>query len=237
VIIALGGLSLLGVVWHPLLLTLAPFAIAALLPLVHAGLGAARATFPPSYTPGARARLRLLVAFLYLTQPLARLRGRLQSGLTPWRRRGTAGLALPLPRTAALWSERWLDLDRRLLAIEATLKMAGAATRRGGAFESFDLEVRGGLLGAVRLLVAAEDHGGGAQLIRFRSWPRCSYAGVAVAAVFAALAGGATLAHAWTAAAVLGVVSALLALRMTLECAGASASAARALGSDGNGAT
>src|SRR3989442_4554450 len=237
VIIALGGLSLLGVVWHPLLLTLVPFAIAVLLPLVHAGLGAARATFPPSYTPGARAQLRLLTAFLHLTQPLARLRGRLQSGLTPWRRRGTGGLALPLPRTSALWSERWLGLDKRLHAIEATLKMAGAATRRGGAFESFDLEVRCGLLGAVPLLCAAEDHGGGAQLIRSRWWPRCSYAGLAVAAVFAALAGAATLAHAWTAAAVLGVVSALLMFRMTLECAGASAAVAHALESDGHGGT
>ena len=115
--------------------------------------------------------------------------------------------------------------------------MAGAAARRGGAFEQFDLEVRGGLLGAVRLLVAAEDHAGGAQLIRFRWWPRCSYGGVAVAAVFAALAGGATLAQAWTAAVVLGVATALLAVRMTLECAGASATIARAIELDGKGAT
>ena len=85
--------------------------------------------------------------------------------------------------------------------------MAGAAARRGGAFEHFDLEVRGGLLGAVRLLVAAEDHSGGAQLIRFRWWPRCSYGGIALAAVFAALAGGATLAQAWTAAVVLGATT------------------------------
>ncbi len=190
-----------------------------------------------SYEKGALARLRLLTAFLYLTQPLARLRGRLQSGLTPWRLRRTAGLALPLPRTAALWSERWLDLDQRLKAVEARLKMAGAATRRGDAFELFDLEVRGGLLGAVRLLVAAEDHAGGAQLIRFRWWPRCSYAGVTLAAVFAALVGGATLAQAWTAAVVLGVATAFLAVRMTLECAGASATIARALELDGKGAT
>src|SRR5437762_3024286 len=183
VIVALAGLSLLGALWHPLLLALVPFGIATLLPVVHAGLGATRATFPASYTKGARARLRLLTAFLYLTQPLARLRGRLQSGLTPWRGRGPAGLALPLPRRAALWSERWLDLEQRLQAIEARFKMAGVVARRGGAFEHFDLEVRGGLLGGGRLLVAAEDHGGGAQLIRSRWWPRCSYTGLAVAAV------------------------------------------------------
>ena len=58
-----------------------------------------------------------------------------------------------------------------------------------------------------------------------------------MAAVFAALAGGATLAQAWTAAAVLDAATALLVMRMMLECAGASATIARALGLDGKGAT
>src|SRR5207244_2772333 len=80
------------------------------------GLAAARATFPISYGPRTRAQLRILVGFLYLTQPLARLLGRLQAGLTPWRRRGTPGLASPLPRTVSLWSDRWRDLAERLRA-------------------------------------------------------------------------------------------------------------------------
>src|SRR5439155_1431507 len=83
----------LGLLWRPLLLGLVLFVIAALLPLISAGLAAARATFPISYGPRTRAQLRILVGFLYLTQPLSRLLGRLQAGLTPWRRRGTPGLA------------------------------------------------------------------------------------------------------------------------------------------------
>ncbi len=237
VIAALGGVSLLGLLWAPLLLALVPLAVAALLPVLHAGLGAARATFPLSYTSRERLTLRLRTAFLYLSQPLARLQGRLQLGLTPWRQRRTAGLAPPLPRTMALWSEHWEDLDQRLRAVEAILQAAGATTRRGGDYERWDLEVRGGLLGAARLLAAAEDHAGGAQLIRFRWWPRWSYAAIAALVLFAALTGGATLAHAWTAAAVLGIVGALLAFRMTLECAGAAAAIGRALESDGKGAT
>jgi GT2 family glycosyltransferase len=235
VIAALAGLSLLGLVWQPLLLALAPLAVAALLPVLHAGLGGARATFPLSYARRVRLTLRLRTAFLYLIQPLARLQGRIQLGLTPWRERRTAGFAPPLPRTMALWSEHWEDLDQRLRAVEATLKAAGATTRRGGDYEPWDLEVRGGLLGAARLLAAAEDHAGGAQLIRFRWWPRWSHTAIAVALLVAALTGGATLAQAWMAAAVLGVVSALLAFRMTLECAGASASISRALGWPGSG--
>src|SRR5437867_636986 len=229
VITALAGLSLLGLVWRPLLLALVPLAIAALLPLLHAGLGAARATFPLSPSPRERFGLRLRTAFLYLIQPLARLRGRLQLGLTPWRERRTAGLAPPLPRTMSPWSERWQDLDQRLRAVEATLKAGGAATRRGGDYERWDLEVRGGLLGAARLLAAAEDHGGGAQLVRFRWWPQWSYMAIALALLFAALTGGATFAQDWTAAAFFGAVTALLVLRAVLECAGASASISRAV--------
>src|SRR5439155_97591 len=131
VVVALGGLSLLGLLWRPLLLGLVLFVIAALLPLISAGLAAARATFPISYGPRTRAQLRILVGFLYLTQPLARLLGRLQAGLTPWRRRGTPGLASPLPRTVSLWSDHWRDLEERLRAIEATLKLAGAVVKRG----------------------------------------------------------------------------------------------------------
>jgi len=230
VIAALAGLSLLGLVWRPLLLALVPLAVAALLPVLHAGLGGARATFPLWYTRRERLALRLRTAFLYLSQPLARLQGRLQLGLTPWRLRRPAGLAPPLPRTMALWSERWQDLDQRLRAVEATLKAAGATTRRGGDYERWDLEVRGGLLGAARLLAAAEDHAGGAQLVRFRWWPQWSYMAVALALLLTVLSGAAMLTQAWTAAAVLGAVTVLLVLRALFECAGASASISRALG-------
>ena len=236
VIALLGGLSLLGLDWRPLLLALVPLAIAALLPVLHAGLGAARATFPSSSSPSERLGLRLRTAFLYLIQPFARLRGRLQLGLTPWRERQRTGFARPMPRTMALWSEHWRALDQRLRAVEAALKAASAATRRGGDYERWDLEVRGGLLGAARLLAAAEDHGG-AQLVRFRWWPRWSHLAIALALLFAALTGGATFAQAWTAAAFLAAMTVLLAVRAALESARASATIARALEPDGREAT
>ena len=235
VISALGVLSLLGALWHPLAFTAVPFVFSLSIPLILAGLGAARATFPQGTARGARIRMRLLVAYLHLIQPLARLRGRLQLGLVPWRRGATPELSAPLPRTASLWSERWQGLDERLATIEATFKAAGAATRRGGDYERWDLEVRGGILGAVRLLAAAEDHGGGAQLLRFRWWPRFSYPGIAITAAFAALAVGATAAQAWAAAAILGALTVLLVSRMALECAGAAATISRALESSGSG--
>jgi hypothetical protein len=71
--------------------------------------------------------------------------------------------------------------------------------------------------------MAIEEHGGGKQLMRFRTWPRCSSAGVVVIALFALLCGGAALDHAWVASAILGAVAATLALRMLWECSVATA--------------
>jgi hypothetical protein len=59
--------------------------------------------------------------------------------------------------------------------------------------------------------------------VRFRTWPRCSSAGVVVIALFALLCGGAALDHAWVASAILGAVAATLALRMLWECSVATA--------------
>src|SRR5205814_7190319 len=91
-------------VWSPLTLVLPLLVGAALLPLAQAGLSAAHASFPDS--PPKRAALlkrRLLTAALHLVQPLARLRGRLKEGLTPWRCRGASQPAPLWPVTTSTW--------------------------------------------------------------------------------------------------------------------------------------
>jgi hypothetical protein len=77
--------------------------------------------------------------------------------------------------------------------------------------------------------MAVEDHGAGKQFIRFRSWPRCSPGAVALTLVLAALASGAAIDQAWSAAAILGTMAALLGLRTLQECAGATTALLRAL--------
>jgi GT2 family glycosyltransferase len=233
-IVCLGALSLLGALWRPLLPTLFLFGLAVLAPIVQAGLGAARTTPPAAPRGAARISLRLLTALLHLIQPMARLRGRLRSGLAPWRRR-TRGLGPPWPRTHTVWSERWEDSDQRLQRVEADLKVAGAAVRRGGDYDRWDLEICGGLFGSARLLMAVEDHGAGAQLVRFRCWPRGSFGGIALGVLFATLAGGAAAAGAWVAGAMLAAITLGLALRIILECSGAAALIARALDKQGTG--
>jgi hypothetical protein len=69
--------------------------------------------------------------------------------------------------------------------------------------------------------MAIEEHGGGKQLARFRTWPRCSLGGLVITSVFALLAVGAALDRIWVVFAILAVVTAVLVLRMLWECAAA----------------
>jgi hypothetical protein len=117
--------------------------------------------------------LLALTATLHLAQPLARLSGRFRLGLTPWRRR-QARFGLPGPHSASIWCEQWQSPEERVEQIERLLRQDGALVWRGGHFDRWDLEVRGGLGGAARTRVAVEEHGAGRQLIRLRSWPRPS---------------------------------------------------------------
>jgi len=160
---------------------------------------------------------------------LARLRGRWRYGLTPWRWRSARGLVWPWPRMLQIWSEQWQCPVARLQSIEETLRAEGAAGIRGGDYDRWDLEVRGGLFGAARLLATTEEHGAGRQLVRFRLWPTCSVKGVVLILCLIALAVGAAYDHAWSSAALLVLVAILPACRMVQECAGAMATVQHAL--------
>jgi O-antigen biosynthesis protein len=224
IIMALAVLSLLGILWTPLLLSLLLLALAVGALLIQVGLSAARASFTPaSRSRIARLNLHCLTAFLHLLQPLARLYGRLRYGLVPWRLHGTSGLCLPWTRMSTLWSECWRASTEWLQSIEVALRAVGSCVRRGGDYDRWDLEVRGGILGTARTRMAIEEHGAGRQLVRFRSWPKCSAKGLALIILFAILSAGAALDYAWIVSIILGVVAILLALRTLQECARAMA--------------
>ena len=215
----LAGLAALSIHWSPLKLVVLLLLGAMLPPIAQACLSAARASFPDVRARGAAGlRRRPLTAALHLLQPLARLRGRLEEGLTPWRRRGTLRPAPLWPVTTSIWSERWQAPDERLRSVEATIRAQGACVLRGDAHDRWDLEVRGGFFGAARLLVAVEEHGGGRQLVRLRSWPVVRLRGPVLALGFAVFALAAALDHAWVAAAVLGLGAFLPALRTLEQC-------------------
>src|SRR5207249_5327910 len=220
----------LSVAWEPFRLAQPLVLCAVAPPIAQAWLSAVRARFadgPARWS--ARLRRRLLTAALHLMQPLARLRGRLNEGLTPWRRRGTPRPAPLWPITASVWSEQWQEQEQRLHAMEAGLRADGASVLRGGRHARWDLEVRGGFFGAARLLMGVEEHPGGKQLIRLRWWPYLPVRGPLLTLLFAGLTFGATRDHAWVAAAVLGVGALLFAWRTLEQCTAAMATTREAV--------
>src|SRR5437773_11015551 len=156
---------------------------------------------------------RLLTAALHLLQPLARLRGRLREGLTPWRCRGTVQPAPLWPVTSSMWSERYKAQEQRLDVLKATLREEAACVLLGGRHDRWDLEVRGGFLGAARLLLGVEEHPGGHQMLRLRWWPDVPARGPLLTLAFALLARSALHDQAWVAMALLGLGAAFFAWR------------------------
>ncbi len=231
-------LSVLGTPWAPLLIVMPMLILVVGASLIQAGQGAAQAVFTSApQSDFARLKLRALTAFLYLLQPLARLHGRLDHGLSPWRWRGGAGLAFPWARTFRMWSERWQASEERLRSLEAALRRIGSVVRRGGDYDRWDLEVRGGPLSTVRILMAIEEHGGGRQLVRFRAWPRFSRGGRILALLCAIVATWAALHSAWASSVILGMVTVIFVIRGLQECATAMAAVLHALeqaGQEGN---
>jgi GT2 family glycosyltransferase len=230
VILALGAFSALGIAWPPLLLALPLLAIAIGATLAQAVAGATQARFRTYGTGGValKGRSALLVALtvlLHVLQPLARLVGRVSCGLTPWRRRGAHGLLLPRPRTISLWSEQWQDPTGRLRSVREALEVHGATVTCGGSYDRWDLEVKGGLFGAVRIRTATEEHGAGKQLTRFAIWSRLRVKWLVVTLAFAVLLLFAASSQAWVACALLGGIVLALVGRALYECAGATATA------------
>jgi GT2 family glycosyltransferase len=225
VILALAVLSALGSLWRPLLVMALPLLAGAVTASVIQATGSAARARLCEAPPGrlGRWRSRALIAFLHVLQPLARLVGRSKHGLTPWRRRGTPSFAIPFRRRFIVWTERWHEPAEKLQALEATLRASRSTVVRGGDFDRWDLEVRGGALGAARLRMTTEEHGRSRQLWRFRVWPRCSTATAVLGVPLGALTLGAAFDGAWSAAIALGAAAMLLVLRALDECGTATA--------------
>ena len=224
---ALAPICALGFLWSPLFYALPLLGLALAAPIFQAVVSASRVCFavPPGSRFG-RFKLRSMTALLHLIQPLARLTGRLRSGLTFWRY-NASGFTMPWPRKFAVWTEHWRDPNERLKSFEADLRKAGVYVRRGGDYDRWDLEVRAGLLGFARLLMAVEDHGAGNQFVRLRLWPKCSLLELLPIVLFASLSAAAALDDAWVASAILGLLSLFLTIYSLRGCGSAVAAVLR----------
>lgn len=185
-LVGLVGLSFL---WPPLTLAIPLLCVAVAAPILQAILSAdaVRLDNEPSYLR--RLEKRAVIAYLHLLQPVARLYGRLKHGLTMWRRRGAPPKAAAVSRTDSLWSETWRSPADWLSRLESALIAQGAVVLRGGEFDRWDLEVRGGLFGSARVLMTIEEHGNGKQMLRFRARPILSVLEIGLVVFPTALSG------------------------------------------------
>ncbi len=213
----LGLVSLGGLLWAPLLLASPLLALAVAARLAEAGISAARAPMMSRTTGRDRLGRWLVTSFLYLSQPLARLHGRIRHGLTPWRCRSPAGSRVPWRLSTAVWSEAWHEPEAWVRRMREAISREGTCVTDGGPYDRWDLEVAGGALARARLLVAVEDHGAGRQYVRLGLWPKCSGVGLAVIAFLAAVAGAAATNAAWIAAALFALAAASVIARVAQQ--------------------
>ena len=158
-----------------------------------------------------------ITAFLHLQQPLARLCGRLHYGLAPWRSRTNGKSFFKAPTRISLWQEKWNDPIEMLRKLLFFLRESGAFVLSGGEFDSWDLEVRGGLFGKSRLRMAVEEHGGGKQMIRFRLGTGYSSFGLIMIVASAILSLLTAFDRVWAVSAVFCFLLAVLFIRALVE--------------------
>ena len=222
---SLGVLSGMGFLWAPLFAFLPFFAGSLLLAVAQAVSAASKGEFPSR--PSRRSdRLRLIgmTSLLFLLQPLARLQGRFGCGLTPWRRKQQAVSARPATNIRKVWSEQWRPSEEWLERFEAAVLRRASATR-GGDYDEWDLHVRGGLAGAVRVYLGIEEHGAGRQLLRWRVRPVFNTPVAVLAIGLLALAAAGAHSRQFLVAALTGMAGILLALWVYRDCSLASGSA------------
>jgi hypothetical protein len=116
-----------------------------------------------------------------------------------------------------------------LRAFEAKASDGGAVVRRGGDFDSWDIEIRAGALAGARLASTVEEHGSGRQLFRLRCRPFASPPTVTLAALILLVGCVAALSGSLIAALLLWLLGATVVARLLLESCAALALATRTL--------
>ncbi|WP_276502540.1 glycosyltransferase [Terrimonas pollutisoli] len=164
-----------GLFWYPMQYLWPVALIVTLLPMAHVMYNVSKITRKKGRRPLLEElRFRLITIWFHIIQPIARLLGRFKNDLTPWRNYGKGNYAIPIAQKVNVWCNNWVSPEERLEHIESTLRSENACVERGGIYCRWDLLIKGGALGSIKLFMAAEDHNEGRQFLRFRFTPRLS---------------------------------------------------------------
>jgi len=205
--------------WGPAILAGTGLTVAIALPAAQAGMNATRAKLSHFYKGKEVFRSRITIFTLHLLQPLARLVGRIGGGLTPWRRRATRTRPKFLPSQMKMWRDRWEPPETTLRDLYTQLRSSGTVSRPGSDYDSWDLEIRGGLFGRSRLLLGVEDHPPGKQLLRYRIYPTYSLLLPLVLTPFAILSLVAGFSGAWLSSITSGTITFFIAINALIDSA------------------
>ncbi len=211
----LGILSLFGLGWAPLLWVAPFFFLTLIIVILQAALSASFALKKKKFeTPWKAFKYHTFTTLLHIVQPVARLWGRLNYGLTPWRKRGTSIFS---PKyyfrhrfSLSLWSEKWMSTEDWLHKIEAALIQTKVRMRRGGNFDNWDLQISSGFFVSGRCLLTIEEHGANKQMLRFKCWPEYSTAGIASIVFLSILSALAFITSAYLVSFTFGILSLLI---------------------------
>ncbi|MBC6491730.1 glycosyltransferase [Flavihumibacter stibioxidans] len=188
VIFFLAMISALSIFWNSLLYAV-PLLVASVLPvLFQAGRSAAKAYKDRRFASVSEyLKAWALTTILHMIQPVARLYGRIQHGLTPWRKRcsGKPWLHMILRKSdiQQLWHEKWRSSEDWLTLVEQDLLDKKVRIRRSGQFDEWDLQASCGLFAGGRGMLVIEEHGQGKQMLKFKTWAHLNTFGLVIVSV------------------------------------------------------
>jgi O-antigen biosynthesis protein len=217
------ALGCLGFLWSPLLAVWPAF-IASIAVIIIQGVISAAKNTSLEKEQQRNWKYFSLIVLLHIIQPIARLRGRIKHGLTPWRIRGAKAslkhLTLLQPKTLVHWSEgEWKAPETWLEEIEQNIIGLKARVRRGGDFDKWDIQTRNGLFSTATGVLTVEEHGANKQYVKFKYSANYSVSGLVLIALFASIAVLAALDGSWVVAAVLSIFTAAVVGKYVLDSA------------------
>ena len=224
-ILFLSIISLLGIEWSPLLWAVPILSLSIMIVFIQAGISASHAKFVNKPDTTIR-KLKYwgLTTFMHVIQPIARLKGRIVHGLTPWKS-GFKQLRnfnyLFKSRKLKHWSEHWRPIEEWLIDIQTGLERLNNKIKKGGDYDRWDIKSRSGIFASVQSLLTIEEYGMGKQYLILNTKLLVSIFGVTILLVLVILSYLAFVNQAIISSIFLGVSAFLIGLKILADSCGA----------------
>ena len=208
-------LGCLGFLWQPLLLMWVVFAASISIIIIQAIMSA---SINSGLSKKKKWKYKALIILLHIIQPIARLTGRIQNGLTPWRnwriKTDIKKIKLVTSCTLFYWNEAaWKATDTWLEEVEQALINMKVRVKRGGVFDNWDIKAATGLFAQTKGIVTVEEHGANKQYVKFRYNLTYSIPGMLMIFTLSAIAIAAAAYSQWVVMTAIGIIVLALAMQ------------------------